>query len=205
MSNEDTTPPVPADDPGPETPANPAPPPKRSPAARMGVWVGAALIIFIVWYALSDRYAPYASGASAEAYISQIAPRVSGPVTEVLVKDNQEVKAGQALFKIDTTPFEIEVEAAEAQLEQATQTIGASAAGVDSAQAKLAQAEAQLENARSVAARTAELVGRGVYPQSKADEAQAQAPTAAAWSGSDTRVVRRHGSGTAMRTVAMLP
>jgi len=141
---------------------------------RMGIYVGIALVFFVIWYALSDRYAPYASGASAEAYVSQIAPRVAGPVVEVLVEDNQPVTAGQALFRIDPTSFQIDVDQARAQLEQAAQAIGASAAGVAAAQAKLAQAEAQLANARSAAARVAELVARGVYPQSRADQATSE-------------------------------
>ncbi len=48
-----------------------------------------------------------------------IAPQVSGTITELRVKDNQFVRAGDVLFRIDETPFHIDVLNAEAQLAKA--------------------------------------------------------------------------------------
>lgn len=57
------------------------------------------------------------------AYIRQdklsVSPEVSGPIVEILVKENQTVSAGQVLFKIDPKPFQIKVEQAKAQLYRA--------------------------------------------------------------------------------------
>lgn len=48
-----------------------------------------------------------------------IAPQVSGTITDLRVKDNQFVHAGDVLFRIDATPFHIDVLNAEAQLAKA--------------------------------------------------------------------------------------
>ena len=48
-----------------------------------------------------------------------ITPQVSGSITALNVKDNQFVKAGEVLFRIDKTPYEIAVLNAEAQLARA--------------------------------------------------------------------------------------
>lgn len=48
-----------------------------------------------------------------------ITPQVSGSITALNVKDNQFVKAGEVLFRIDKTPYEIAVLNAQAQLARA--------------------------------------------------------------------------------------
>ncbi len=50
--------------------------------------------------------------------------RVSGQVVEIAVKDNQIVRKGQLLFRIDPEPYEIAVEQAEAKLGSARLQIG---------------------------------------------------------------------------------
>jgi RND family efflux transporter MFP subunit len=47
-----------------------------------------------------------------------VAPRISGPVINVAVIDNQAVKAGDLLFEIDPEPFKIAVAQAEANLKR---------------------------------------------------------------------------------------
>ena len=48
-----------------------------------------------------------------------ITPQVSGSITTLLVKDNQFVKEGDVLFRIDETPFHIAILNAQAQLAKA--------------------------------------------------------------------------------------
>jgi multidrug resistance efflux pump len=62
------------------------------------------LIISVVavssaWYKYSSR--PWTRHGEAQADIINIAPRISGMISEVLVKDNQPVKKGDVLFVID--------------------------------------------------------------------------------------------------------
>lgn len=48
-----------------------------------------------------------------------VTPQVSGTISSLLVKDNQRVKQGEILFRIDDTPFRIAVLNAQAQLAKA--------------------------------------------------------------------------------------
>jgi multidrug resistance efflux pump len=90
------------------------------------------------------------------------------------VRDNQIVRTGDLLFRIDPTPFRIAVERAEAKLAAAGQAVGASTAAVDAAQAQLVEEIAQRGNVREQAARVFELVRLGVYPRARSDQAQSQ-------------------------------
>lgn len=141
-------------------------------------WVGLAVLgilaLLVSWYAASDRWTPYSNTATVSAYVAQVAPRVSGPVVEVLVQDNARVKAGEALFRIDPTLYEIEVRRQEAELAQALQTNSAGSAGLNAAQARVAQAQANLQNVRASSNRILQLVQRGVYATARGDDANGQ-------------------------------
>ena len=68
-------------------------------------------------------------------YVVQIVPRVTGRVVEVPVEPNRLVKKGAVLFRVDPTPFRIEVEQLEARLVEA--------------RARLSEAGANLSDARA--------------------------------------------------------
>ncbi|MFE8072905.1 HlyD family secretion protein [Marinobacteraceae bacterium S3BR75-40.1] len=70
-----------------------------------------------------------------------VAPQVSGPVSEVLVAENQQVSAGDPLFRIDPTPYRIAVNRAEAQLHQAANRIRTLQASYATKQEELALAQ----------------------------------------------------------------
>lgn len=59
---------------------------------------------------------PWTRDGKVRAEQVSITPQVSGSITSLLVKDNQRVKAGDVLFRIDETPFHIAVLNAQAQL-----------------------------------------------------------------------------------------
>ncbi len=104
--------------------------------------------VFFVWYVLSDRYTPYTDQARIHGLITPVSPRVSGFITEIEVKLHSQVKAGDVLFKLDQRPFQIAVEIAEADIDNTTQSISASAASVKSSAGKLGVAMAQLDRAQ---------------------------------------------------------
>jgi multidrug resistance efflux pump len=140
-------------------------------------WTLAILVVFLLlfgWTLVADRLTPYTSDASVRAFVVRIVPEVSGKVIEVAVRDNQIVRTGDLLYRIDPTPFRITVERAEAKLAAAGQAVGASTAAVDEAQAQLVQELAQRDNVREQAARVFELVRTGVYAASKRDQAEAE-------------------------------
>ena len=85
-------------------------------------------------------------------HLHQISPQVEGQVKEVLVADNQNVRAGDVLLRLDPLGFEIARQKAQAGLAQAraqeTQALAAARqteAQIAEAQARVVQAEAQLK------------------------------------------------------------
>jgi membrane fusion protein (multidrug efflux system) len=87
--------------------------------------------------------------------VHQVSPQIDGTVLEVLVHDNQAVKAGEVLARLDPLEFQLSVErnqagAAQAQAEEA-QAVAASAqaeAQLAGAQARTIQANAQVTQAK---------------------------------------------------------
>ena len=140
---------------------------------RVAVLVFVLAALLFVYHLFADRLTPYSAEGYVRAYLVAIAPEVSGLIIDVPIKDNQRVSEGDVLFKLDTIDYDIAIEAAEAQLAQAGQSIGASTAGVGAAQAALTEARANLANVREQTARTFDLVERGVYPKAQSDEARA--------------------------------
>ncbi|PSW21560.1 HlyD family secretion protein [Photobacterium sanctipauli] len=62
---------------------------------------------------------PWTRNGQVRANIVKIAPRVSGPIVYVAVKDNQFVRKGELLFQIDPSTYEVALSQAEASLERA--------------------------------------------------------------------------------------
>ena len=62
--------------------------------------------------------APYESTDDAfiDGYVTLISPRVPGQVTQLVITDNQEVKAGDVLVEIDPRDYEASLSQAKADL-----------------------------------------------------------------------------------------
>lgn len=145
-------PPPPAPPAAPPEPHVAAPPPDD--AAKKGVrWVILAIGLSLVWYFLADRFTPYTQQARVQAFVVPVSAEVSGRVTRVHVRNNQDVQAGAALFDVDPEHYRIAVESARADLESTRRQIGAGTAGIDSANASLGAAQANELRTRQDAAR----------------------------------------------------
>ncbi|MBV9488137.1 MAG: HlyD family secretion protein [Verrucomicrobia bacterium] len=72
---------------------------------------------FAAW-TLYQRYiaTPWTRDCQVRANVVGIAPRISGPIIRVAVKDNQEVKRGDLLFEIDPADYQAQVNVARGQL-----------------------------------------------------------------------------------------
>ena len=77
------------------------------------------VIIAIIAYRFLFYYLTYSRDAYVYANVVNISSVVSGNITEVLIKDNQQVNADQALVQLDPAPFRYAVEQAKAQLQTA--------------------------------------------------------------------------------------
>jgi multidrug resistance efflux pump len=79
-----------------------------------------AVIALAGWAAFSlyHQYIqnPWTRDGQVRANIVGIAPRVSGPIIRVAVRDNQQVKKGDSLFEIDPTDFQAQVDVATGQV-----------------------------------------------------------------------------------------
>ena len=112
----------------------------------------AALLVYQRWI---DR--PWTRDGQVRADIVKIAPRVSGYIVEVAVKDNQFVRKGELLFRIDPSSYQLAADTAQVQLQQASEDVAALEAAVKAAEARVRQEEAALANARSESMRATRL------------------------------------------------
>jgi membrane fusion protein, multidrug efflux system len=126
-----------------------------------------------------------------DAYIaadySNVAPKVAGFISQVLVEDNQRVKAGQLLALIDDRDFqtalaasEAEVLAAQAQFEQASAVLQRQASVIAQAQATVEVSKAEVTFAEQEQARYAHLAGMGAGTVQNAQQARNRIDTARA-------------------------
>jgi multidrug resistance efflux pump len=102
---------------------------------------------------------PWTRNGQVRAQVIQITPRVSGPVVNLPVKDNQLVKAGDLLLKIDPRTFEANLQQAQAELDNTRDQIEALGKQVEAAQADIEVALATIKQAEAaVSAYTGRLV-----------------------------------------------
>jgi membrane fusion protein (multidrug efflux system) len=122
--------------------------------------------------------------AQVDGHITAVSAKVYGRVAEVLVDDNQPVKAGQALVKLDARDYQAALEQAKAQLalaESEAQSAGVdiprtrenTASGTSSADAQLLGAQADVMRAEAAfdQAKTSDLA----YAQANIDKSRANA------------------------------
>lgn len=143
----------------------------RDPVRRWTLIVLGLIVVLFLYSLIADRLTPYTSQATVQAFVVRMAPEVAGRVIEVNVADNQRVKGGDVLFRLDPQPFELALQQAEAKLAGVGQSIGANTAAVSSAQERLIEAKAKRDNVREQASRVLQLVEKGVYPKARADTA----------------------------------
>ena len=105
------------------------------PIVLLVVALLAIFAIIHIWNYYNSE--PWTRDGRVRGDVIQVSSDVSGLVTEVLVQDNQSVKKGQVLFKIDVARQAIDVEQARSDLAKAK-------AGLAAAEAELAQAQANV-------------------------------------------------------------
>jgi membrane fusion protein, multidrug efflux system len=125
------------------------------------------------------RFLQSTDDAYVHADYTTVAPKISGYVTEVLVRDNQAVKAGQVLARIDRRDLEIalaraqaEVENADALLSNLDARIAQQQAAIDQQRADIAGVEATLEYAKAENVRHGDLKKAGYGSVQRAELAE---------------------------------
>jgi membrane fusion protein (multidrug efflux system) len=105
--------------------------PRRRRAIRfilLAILVIAAIVAIPVYAYYSVREST--DDAQVDGHVVPIAARINGTILSVLVNDNQEVKAGQELVRLDPADYEVALAQAEAQLASAQANISESTVNV---------------------------------------------------------------------------
>jgi len=145
----------------------------KDPVRKITKYMLVITAFVFVWYIIADRHAPWSDQARVQTYVIPVVPQVSGRITNVLVKQDQVVEAGDVLFEIDTSDYQLAVDNAEASLELAGQEIGAGMATVVTAQSQVVVAETNVEHVKAQSSRVFEMEDKNVLSHSEGDKARA--------------------------------
>ncbi|CAN5309400.1 HlyD family secretion protein [soil metagenome] len=131
--------------------------------------VAAVAVGRYLWVYYMD--APWTRDGRVRADVVTIAPDVSGFVTEILVMDNQKVKRGDVVMRIDRARFAL-------ALQQAKAVLAGRQATLDAAEADLKRyrdlSTAAISQQKQEQVLAAQLLAKASYDQSVADQAVAQ-------------------------------
>ncbi len=173
----------------------PAPPRRKLSPGRRALLV-TAVALGVAAAGAAYIAAPASHESTNDAYVgadaTAVAPRVRGLVAEVLVRDNQTVRAGDPLVRIDAEEFDARVATARADLASVEAGVGTAkaaltsldaeerlaAAEVAAAKTSIAAANAEATRAKADRARFESLALRGAGARRDAETAKAAAITA---------------------------
>ncbi len=150
---------------------------RRTRLALLILGVVVAILAALFIYLHGGRYET-TDNAYFQTGLVSVASNVSGSVVSVDVRDNQRVRAGQILFRIDPAPFQAAVDEAQAALADARTQVEALRANYGQGQAQLRAAQSQLDYATGEAARQKALLAEGISSQAQYDQARLAEQTA---------------------------
>lgn len=149
-----------------------------------GRTVGLAIVLGAVaigiWVQRISYLEPRTDDASVRANLVGIAPHVSGPLVELHVVDNQEVREGELLFVIDPRPYEVALEKARAALLLTRSEVAAIGSAAEAAAAAVDRLEAENAFAADHAARLQRLLPERFVTQDRYEEARVKEHSATA-------------------------
>ena len=115
---------------------------KKTKALIAGALVASGAIIGGGYWLIEGRYFEKTDNAYVHSEITRLSPKVSGYVAAVEVHDNQAVKAGDVLLRLDTRDYEATAKKAEAAVQVAQ-------ANLEIVQAQIKMQDAMIQSARS--------------------------------------------------------
>ncbi|WP_043283771.1 HlyD family secretion protein [Paraburkholderia oxyphila] len=123
------------------------PAPIATPSTLKWLRIAAVIVVFgLVAWACTRLFSSANTESTNDAYVTAdftlVAPRVAGQITEVLANDNEDVKAGQLLVRIDDRDFRAALMSAEAE-------VAAAKASVANFDAQIARQPSLVEQARA--------------------------------------------------------
>ena len=138
------------------------------------LWIAGPLLVvgFFGWEWWHASRQVDTDNAYVKAERVMVSPQVAGRVVEVAVGQNQAVKAGQLLFRLDPEPLRIALEQAEARLAMVGNQADASRAQVRGAGSSIASADENVRWAERELARMQDLAARQLVPRKSLDDAR---------------------------------
>ncbi|HWS03717.1 MAG TPA: HlyD family secretion protein [Gammaproteobacteria bacterium] len=118
-------------------------------------------------------FAPSSADVRVIKYVVQVMPQVKGRVIEVPIEGNKLYKKGEVLFRIDPTPYELDVKSLEAQLAETEGQAKQLREQLKSTAGNTGSIKAQRELARLRVTQNQELVSTGAGSQFDLDKSQA--------------------------------
>ncbi len=164
----------------PTTETAPPPPARRRLLRRVVLLVVIpvlALVTGIAIYLHGGRYVE-TENAYLKATKTPLSSEVSAPVTAVLVRENETVKAGQVLLRLDDATFRVEVARAQARLDAVAAELAALQASYREIQARIVLARTDYDYALRERQRQLDLVQKHFVSESKLDEVRHAADAA---------------------------
>ena len=137
----------------------------------------AVIVAGLVVYARGGRYAE-TDNAYVKARVIAVSAEVAGRVVEVGVRDNEAVKAGTPLFRVDTAPIELAIQRAEAQMAVVRTEVEGMRAEYRVAMAEAAEAEERIGFLERQLERQLRMRERGMSREDLYDEARSNLDTA---------------------------
>jgi membrane fusion protein, multidrug efflux system len=149
----------------------PQPPRRRRLRGALFALLPLALVAGGYWYVTGGRVMS-TDNAYVEADKVGISTDVSGIVKEIDVSNNEQVEAGQILFRLDDLPFRLALERAEAQVGIVRNDVNALKANYRDMQAQIKQAQNDIEYYDREFRRQQDLAAKNVASQQTFDTAR---------------------------------
>lgn len=138
----------------------------------------AIVLIGALWFYLSGGRFETTDNAALQTGLVAISPSVAGKVIAVEVRENQRVRKGDVLFRINPSGYEATLAQAEAELAEARSDAGSLQADYREALSDVSAAQARYDFAVSEAARQKSLLAEGISSRAQYDEAATGTRTA---------------------------
>lgn len=146
----------------------------RSPRLRRALLIAGPVVVAVIslfaWFG-SGRYA-----GTEDAYVKAdkvtVSAQVAGPIASVAVHENQHVRAGDELFRVDDRPYRIALAKANAQLLAVTADVNSLKASFKQKSEELELARTNRDFAEREFARQSQLAQQKLNSRSQLDEAK---------------------------------
>ena len=153
--------------------------------------IGIILLILAVCVYVNSLLYQSTDDAYVEAHLAQIAPRVAGQVTEVYINDNQKIKEGDVVIKIDDTDYKVKLAQAEANYQKALLNQKVASANLNASNSEIDLAKRDLD-------RYQKLYNSGAVSKQVLDQAQTKYDAAKArFTGAQESLMTKEGKNVA--------